>query len=95
MKRFYEGWGEGEEAAAKRREARREGSFHGRTKDDAVDIGLNPGISDPESLTHLLKPPPEDFLERHPVEKSLFNSGLTDTLNVLGLDYALLLRKGM
>ena len=48
-------------------------------QDDAVDTWLNPGISDPESLTYLLKTAAEHFLECHLVEKSLLNSGLTDT----------------
>jgi putative SOS response-associated peptidase YedK len=65
-------------------------------RDDEVDTWLNPGLSDPESLTHLLKAPPEDFLECYPVEKSLLNSGLIDTpecADNTGLDYAPLLRK--
>ena len=67
-------------------------------QDDAVDTWLNPGISDPESLTYFLKAPLEDFLECHPVENSLLNSGLTDTpecADNTGLDYVPLLRKGM
>ena len=53
-------------------------------------------MCDPDSLTHLLKAPPEDFLECYPVEKTLLSSGLIDTaecVDNIALDYAPLLRQ--
>jgi putative SOS response-associated peptidase YedK len=62
------------------------------------DTWLNPSLSDPERLTHFVKPPPEDFLEFYPVEKNPLNSGFTDEPECAentGIDYAPLLRTGV
>ena len=47
-------------------------------QDNQFNSGLHPTTSDPRKLTDLLEPPPEDFLQYHPVSKELSSARIDE-----------------
>ena len=47
-------------------------------KDNQINSWLDPTTSDPRTLTDLLQPPPEDFLQYHPVSKEMSSARIDE-----------------